>query len=46
MTMQGVKGLILLSAVVAAIALGACRREAGHAPLKLGGPAPSDQVAR
>ena len=43
--MQGVKGLILLSAVVAAVALGACRREA-PAPLKLGGPAASDQVAR
>jgi hypothetical protein len=46
MTMQGVKGLILLSAVVAAIALGACRREAEHTPLKLGGPTASDQVAR
>jgi hypothetical protein len=46
MTMQGVKGLILLSAVVAAIALGACRREAEHVPLKLGGPVASDSVAR
>jgi len=34
-TMQGVKGLIVLSAVVAAVALGACRREE-PAPLKLG----------
>ena len=33
--MQGVKGLIVLSAVVAAVALGACRREE-PAPLKLG----------
>ena len=44
--MQGVKGLIVLSAVVAAIALGACRREAEHVPLKLGGPVAGDQVAR
>ena len=43
--MQGVKGLILLSAVVAAIALGACRREEPK-PLKLGGPTASDQLAR
>jgi hypothetical protein len=43
--MQGVKGLILVSAVVAAVALGACRREEA-APLKLGGPTASDQVAR
>src|SRR3546814_11347128 len=42
---SGVKGLILLSAVVAAIALGACRREAEHVPLKLGGPVASDSVA-
>lgn len=45
--MQGVKGLIVLSAVVAAVALGACRREVEHTPLKLGGPtATSEQVAR
>ncbi len=37
--MQGFKGLIVLSAVVAAVALGACRREVPHEPLKLGGPA-------
>jgi hypothetical protein len=36
--MQGVKGLIILSAVVAAVALGACRREVPHEPMKLGGP--------
>ncbi|HVZ04671.1 MAG TPA: hypothetical protein VHB22_08120 [Hyphomicrobium sp.] len=46
MTMQGVKGLILLSAVVAAIAVGACRREAEHVPLKLGGPTASSQAVR
>ena len=45
MTMQGVKGLILLSAVVAAVALGACRREVEHTPMKVGGPVSSD-VAR
>jgi hypothetical protein len=44
-TMQGVKGLIILSAAVVAVALGACRRE--EAPLKLGGPAASTtDVAR
>jgi len=44
--MTGVKGLIVISAVVAAVALGACRREEA-APLKLGGPAPAAaQVAR
>lgn len=44
--MQGVKGLILLSAVVAAVALGACRREAEYVPMKLGAPVASDEVAR
>lgn len=45
--MQGMKGLIVLSAVIAAVALGACRREVGYEPLKLGGPAPAvDTVAR
>lgn len=45
--MQGMKGLIVLSAVIAAVALGACRREVEHEPLKLGGPAPAvDTVAR
>ena len=33
--MQGVKGLIILSAAVVAVALGACRREEA-APMKLG----------
>jgi hypothetical protein len=37
--MQGVKGAIILTAVIAAVALGACRREVPHEPLKLGGPA-------
>lgn len=44
--MQGVKGLIIISATIAAVALGACRREEA-APLKLGGPAPAAaEVAR
>ena len=34
--MQGVKGLIIVSAVVAAVAVGACRREVPHQPMKLG----------
>jgi len=45
--MQGVKGLILVSAVVAAVALGACRREVAHEPMKLGADVPAaGQVAR
>jgi hypothetical protein len=39
-TMQGVKGLIVLSAVVAAVALSACRR-VEPAPLKLGADVPA-----
>ena len=38
--MQGVKGLIVLSAVIAAVALGACRREVEHTPMKLGADVP------
>jgi hypothetical protein len=30
------KGVIVLATVVAALALGACRKEVGHAPMKLG----------
>jgi hypothetical protein len=44
-TMQGVKGLIVLSAVVAAVALGACRREE-PAPLKLGADLPTAEHVR
>ena len=41
------KGAILLATVVVAVALGACRREAEHTPLKLGADVPaSEQVAR
>ncbi|HML44231.1 MULTISPECIES: hypothetical protein [Hyphomicrobium] len=44
--MQGVKGLIVLSAAVVAVALGACRREEA-APLKLGVEVPTaTEVAR
>ena len=32
------KSVILVSAVVAAVAVGACRKECCHEPLKLGGP--------
>jgi hypothetical protein len=45
-TMQGVKGLIVLSAAVVAVAVGACRREEA-APLKLGAEVPTaTNVAR
>ncbi|MGE3064350.1 MAG: hypothetical protein AB7K67_02100 [Hyphomicrobiaceae bacterium] len=41
------KGILVIAAVVAAVALGACRREVEHTPMKLGAdvPAPT-QVAR
>ncbi len=39
--MQGVKGLIVLTAVIAAVALGACRREVAHTPMKLGADVPA-----
>ena len=32
------KGAILIAAVIAAVALGACRREEQHVPMKLGAP--------
>jgi hypothetical protein len=41
MTMHGLKGLIVLSAVIAAVALGACRREVEHTPMKLGADVPA-----
>ncbi len=45
--MQGMKGLIIMSAVIAAVALGACRREVPHTPMKLGADVPAAaQVAR
>ncbi len=45
--MQGMKGLIVISAIVAAVSLGACRREVPHEPMKLGADVPATaQVAR
>ena len=38
------KGAIVLAAVIAAVALGACRKEVRHDPLKLG--ASVEHVAR
>ena len=43
--MERYKGLIVVSALVAAIALGACRKEVEHTPMKLGAPA-AEQVSR
>ena len=34
------KGAIIIAAVVAAVALGACRREVPHTPMKLGADLP------
>ena len=39
-TMQGIKGLVVLSAAVVAVVLGACRREEA-APMKLGAEVPA-----
>jgi hypothetical protein len=32
------KGAIILATVIAAVAVGACRKEVPHTPMKLGGP--------
>lgn len=40
------KGAIVVAALVAAVALGACRKEVPHEPLKLGGPVATTEVAR
>lgn len=41
------KGAIVLATVVAAIALGACRKEVPHEPMKLGADVPAaTQAAR
>ncbi len=32
------KGVLIIAAVAAAVAVGACRREVPHEPMKLGGP--------
>jgi hypothetical protein len=44
---MNVKSVIVISAVVAAVALAACRREVRHEPMKLGADLPvAEQVAR
>ncbi len=41
------KGAIILATVIAAVALGACRKEVAHQPMKLGADvAVQEQVAR
>ena len=40
------KGAIVLATVIAAVALGACRKEVEHKPMKLGADVSSVQVAR
>ena len=45
--MQGFKGVLVVAAVVAAVALGASRREVEHQPLKLGAEVPAAaEIAR
>ena len=39
------KGAIILATALVAVALGACRREVEHTPMKLGGPV-AEQPAR
>jgi hypothetical protein len=41
-----VKNVIVISALVAAVALAACRREVVHQPMKLGADVPVENVAR
>ena len=44
---MNVKSVIVVTAVVAAVALAACRREVRHEPMKLGAELPvASQVAR
>ncbi|HMN36421.1 MAG TPA: hypothetical protein PKD49_01740 [Hyphomicrobium sp.] len=40
------KGAILIATLVAAIALGACRREVEHVPMKLGADVGQTEIAR
>lgn len=40
------KGAIVLATVIAAVALGACRKEVAHQPYKLGADVPVTQQAR
>jgi hypothetical protein len=40
------KGAIILATVIAAVALGACRKEVSHEPMKLGADAAVVSVAK
>ncbi len=40
------KGAIVLVTVIAAVAIGACRKEVEHKPMKLGADVAQEQVAR
>ena len=41
------KGALILASVIAAVALGACRKEVPHTPMKLGADVPAaTEVAR
>ncbi len=40
------KGAIVLATVIAAVALGACRKEVEHTPMKLGANVSAVEVAR
>jgi hypothetical protein len=40
------KGAIILATVVAAVALGACRKEVPHTPMKLGADVPAASQTR
>ena len=46
-TMQGFNGALIVTAVIASVALGACRREVEHTPMKLGAEVPAAaEIAR
>jgi hypothetical protein len=45
--MKAVKGAIVVAAILATVAVSACRREEHHAPMKLGADVPvAEKVAR
>lgn len=45
--MQGFKSVLVVTAIISAVALGACRREVEHKPMKLGADVPAAaEVAR
>ncbi len=45
--MRTLKGAIVLTTIIATAALGACRKEVAHKPMKLGGDVPAaEQVKR